>query len=236
MVGAMAAGAVMIGAAGCGGSGAVVARVGGKPITKASFDHWMAVYAVKDYESTPEKPVPKGVLPDPPSYQACIAHLAAIAPHSVGVTPPTPGQLKAQCAHEDAALREVTMGALITAEWLIGEGEARGLKARPSEILKRTERLRKSDFANNKAFERYLKYSHETFADRMFRSKIKVFSEKIEHELTANTSRKAGGEAIAKFSINLTKKWAAKTHCEPHYIVPNCQNYKGHIPPEPRLL
>ncbi len=234
---AMLLGALLLGAGGCaGGSGGVVAVVGGKAISKASFDHWMAVAAVKDYQPMPQAPVPKGVLPDPPRYQACSAHLASIAPHSVGVPVPTATELKRQCAQQYTALREQVMGSLITAEWLIGEGEARGLKALPSEILGGTSRLRKSDFPNEQAFQRYLTYSGETIADRMFRSKIKVFSEKIEHQLAAKLSSRAGAQAVANFATVLEKRWPAKTSCRPHYVVPDCREYKGPIAPELRLL
>lgn len=233
---AVAAGVLVLAGAGCGGSPAVVAVVGGKAITKASFDHWMEVAAVRDYQPMPTAPVPKGVLPDPPTYTACIAHLAAIAPHSVGVAPPTRGQLKQQCAQQYTALREQVLSSLISAEWLIGEGEARGLKALPSEILKRSERLRKSDFANNKAFQRYLKYTGETWADRLFRSKIKVYSEKIEHELTNPHNPQATARALGAFSNQLVKRWPPKTSCRPHYIIPDCRQYKGPTTPEIRLL
>jgi hypothetical protein len=237
IVSVMALGALLLGAAGCaGGSGGVVAVVGGKAISRASFDHWMAVAAVKDYQPMPQAPVPKGVLPDPPDYVACSAHLASIAPHGVGVPVPSATALKRQCAQQYRALREQVMGSLITAEWLIGEGEARGLKALPSEILKRTNRLRKSDFANERTFQRYLTYSGETIADRMFRSKIKVFSEKIEHQLSTNLGSRAGAQAVANFATRLVKRWPAKTSCRPHFIVPDCREYKGPIAPELRLL
>jgi hypothetical protein len=231
---AVALGLVGLGVTGCGGSGGVVAEVAGKTITKASFDHWMAVTAIRDYEPVPRGPVSSGVLPDPPRYAACIAHLQASAPHTVGATPPSREQLKKQCQQGYRALREQVLSSLITGWWLIAEGEARGLKASASEVKRRAKQIEKTEFANNAELRRYLKDTKETVADRLFRAKIKVFSKKIEDQITASTHE--GRNAVTRFVLGFPREWAAKTTCRPGYVMYNCREYKGPIPPEARLL
>jgi len=50
--------------------------VDGKPITKDTFAHWMGIAALASGATQGSKPV----IPDPPHFSACIAHLQATAP------------------------------------------------------------------------------------------------------------------------------------------------------------
>ena len=56
--------------------GNAVVQVDGTPITKTTFNHWLAVAAA----SSATTPGAKPVLPEPPNYTACIAHLKATTP------------------------------------------------------------------------------------------------------------------------------------------------------------
>src|ERR1039457_3991426 len=80
----------------CGGiPGNAVVQVGGKPISKTTFEHWLGVAAASSATTaTASKPV----LPVPPNYTACIAHLQATAPKPAkGQPAPTTAALKTQC-------------------------------------------------------------------------------------------------------------------------------------------
>jgi hypothetical protein len=72
--------------AGCGSAGVAgdatgdaVAVVAGAPITKAALRHWTAVELAIDYEANPRKPLPSGVVYEPPDYAPCMARLRALA-------------------------------------------------------------------------------------------------------------------------------------------------------------
>jgi hypothetical protein len=66
--------------AACGGSSSnsgseVVVTVAGHPaVTKAMLAHYLSVYAITSRTAFPgpQQPVPKGEIPDPPNYTACI--------------------------------------------------------------------------------------------------------------------------------------------------------------------
>src|SRR5690242_17751751 len=77
VVAAIVSSFVAVGLTACGGggggasgaSGDVVARVGGAAITRAAVSHWMATLAGGDYyELSGRRPVPTGLVSDPPDY------------------------------------------------------------------------------------------------------------------------------------------------------------------------
>lgn len=204
----------------------------GHVITKGTFEHWMRVTASRDYELQPRHPVPSWTLPDAPRYTACIAHLKATAGTLASAPPGTSeASLEKLCEQRYEALRQQVLGSLISGEWLIGEGEALGLTATEKAIERRMERARRNQYRSEAEFQRGLDFTGETIADQLFRSKIKVFSEAIERRYTGR-----GASALRRLISGLPKRWASKTRCRPGYVVPNCRQYKGPIPPEIQLL
>lgn len=224
------------GCAGASRTATAVATVGRTPITRGELDHWIAVLARREYEAVPKGPVPSGVVPDPPRYTACMAYLRA-RPATVGggSTSLTTKQLVAQCRDQYTALRELALGSLITGDWLIGEGDERGFKVTATEVSQRVAEVTGREFTNRAAFERYLSYTGETLADERLRSRIKLFSAKIEAQLLKGGAQ-AQQRAYAKFNAELPLKWAKRTTCLPGYVVPNCKEYRGSAKPEPKLL
>ncbi len=224
----------------CGGSTSdeTVVQVGGRSISKATLDHWIPIEARLIYELRPSKPVPKGVVPDPPNYTACIAYLESTPQKLVQSGPkPTVAQLKSQCRQRYQALRQTVLRFLIITEWVIGEGAEQGLKATGEEIMQRVERIKKLEYPRDGEFEKHLALAGETMSDQLLRSKVKVLTAKIEQKfiykkgLTAQQQQ----QAFAKFLKEFPKKWVARTSCRAGYVVPDCKQYKGPIPPEFRI-
>lgn len=227
----------VIGLAGCGGSAStsVVIQVGSNAITKAMVEHWIPVVAIKDYELTPYNSVPRWVVLDPPRYTACIDHLQASSGSStLPVSAAKVKALKAKCRQQYAALRQQALDFLITCEWLISEGERRGLKVTSDEVEHRFERVIKDDYGIRTAFDRYAAATGETVADQLFRSRAKVFSEKIERQFNAKAGLSASqrGQVYAKWVAGFPSRWAARTNCRPGYVVSNCRQYKGPSAPQ----
>jgi len=95
----------------CGGGipGDAVVSVNGNAISNATFNHWMGVAANSSSASAAAagKTAPKAVVPDPPTYKACIAHLEATAPKPAkGQAKPTAATLKTQCEQQYTALKQ----------------------------------------------------------------------------------------------------------------------------------
>ena len=219
------------GAAGCGGSDAAVAiaRVGKASISKGSFDHWLHIVAVRDFELAPTQPVPSWVIPDPPAYKRCIAHLA-------GTTRPSgPDSYKAMCEERYENLKQQTLDFLITAAWLIQDGRAHGIRESDEEVRARVARVLTAEFGSRARFEHDRIFIGETFADEMLRSRFKVYSEKMETRFKTLPGKTPAQreQSLAVWANGLPSKWAPRTTCSPGYVVPNCREYEG--PEQPHI-
>jgi foldase protein PrsA len=180
-----ALGAVFFAVAGlsaCGGiPGNAVVQVNGRSITKATFNHWMAVAsAANTTTGTTAKPA----APEPPSYTACIAHLQAITPKPVkGQAAPTTAQLKAQCEQQYKSLQQEVLGFLISAEWVIGEASHLGVKATDAEVKKKFEEVKTQQFPKAADFEKFLATSGQSVSDLLLRLKLDLLSSKIQQKV-----------------------------------------------------
>jgi foldase protein PrsA len=170
-----------IGLSACGGlSGNAVVQVNGTPITQATFNHWMEVAAQTSTSGTGAKPV----VPLPPDYSACIAHLAATAPKPAkGQTAPTHAQLKAQCETQYKALQQEVLGFLISSQWVIEEAKAQGVKVSDKAVKAQFERVKRSQFPKPAEFEKFLATSGQTVSDLLLRVKLNLLTTQITQKI-----------------------------------------------------
>jgi parvulin-like peptidyl-prolyl isomerase len=171
----------IVGLAACGGiPGNAVVQVNGTPITKEAFNHWMSVAASSTVGATGSKPV----IPDPPKYKACIAHLEATAPKPAkGQSKPTAAQLKSQCEQQYTALRQEVLGFLISSAWVIGEAESVGVKVSDAEVKKEFQKIRDRQFPQAAEFKKFLQTSGQTVSDLLLRVKLNMLSTKIQKKV-----------------------------------------------------
>jgi len=241
-----ALGAIVIAAAGlaaCGGgnSGEIVAQVAGVgSISKGTLEHWMPVEASLLYEEVPRKKVPAGVMPDPPTYTACIAYLRSTKQKILETGPkPTAAQLKDKCAQKYQELKVLTLNTLIGWDWTIGMGATAGMKVTDTEVRQRLEAVKKNNLPGV-SFTKYLKYTDQTVSDMLFRSRVQLFEVKFQQQaitmakflpkgLTAQQQQKAFAKLAA--GLPTTKQWVARTSCRTGYVTSSCRQYKGSLPP-----
>jgi len=169
--------------AGCGGSGVsgdAVARVGGNEITKAQFGHWMSVAESSTSVATGSKPV----IPEPPNYTACIAHLAhlaATAPKPAkGQTAPTTAQLETQCATQYKSLQTEVLGFLISSSWVLGEASSLGVRVSTQEVDTQLAKLERAQYPKAGEFAKYLANSGQTASDVFYRERLNLLSHGLE--------------------------------------------------------
>jgi len=188
----------LVGLGACGGgvpSNAVVS-VDGKPITKDTFNHWLGVAAAATTASTGAA---KPVLPDPPSYKACIANLKATQPKPTkGQAPPTEAQLKSQCEQQYKSLQQEVLGFLISSEWVLGEADSLGVKVSDKEVKKRFTQIREQQFPKAAEFEKFLATSGQSVSDLLLRVKLNLLSSKIQQKIVKEKS-KVTDEQISKY-------------------------------------
>lgn len=227
--------ALLLSASGCGGSKSpVVVHVGSRAITQATVAHWTHIVAIKDYELKPTKPVPAGVVPDPPDYTQCIARSKIPALGTTKGASGTPAQLKRKCQEQLMQLRDQAISFLINCEALLQEGAARGLKASDKEIAQRFASVKEAEFPVKGTFQRYLGFVGETMADQRFRARVKVFTKKIQAQILSakGETQTQRYRAFAEFGNEFPVRWARKTRCAHGYVVPNCSEYRGPLTPQ----
>jgi foldase protein PrsA len=190
------------GLAACGGglpSDAVV-QVNGQPITKETFSHWMAVAASASAAAVPGQKAPKAVVPDPPAYTACIAHLKEVEPKPAkGQQPKTEAALKAQCEQQYKALQQTTLGFLISADWVIGQAEEQGIKLSDSEVATKFNQLKKQQFPKEAEFQKFLATTGQTVSDLLLRVKLSLLTTKIQEKVTKEAKKDVNEAAVAKY-------------------------------------
>jgi hypothetical protein len=241
-LGAVAFAVMGLSACGGGGSSEFVARIAGVgSISKASLEHWVPVEAVVLYQEQPKKPVPNGVIPDPPEYTACISFLESAAQKPAVKAPKlTAVQLKRKCRQKYAELKELTLNTLIDWYWTIGAGTALGIRASDAEVKQRFLEFTRSLFRTHAELTNYLRFTGQTTSDLVFRSRVQVFSTKLYLRLAALQKQLPKGltpqqrrSVAAKFIEHLPpgKFWAAKTTCREGYVVSACKEYRGSLAP-----
>jgi foldase protein PrsA len=183
----------------CGGipSDAVV-QVDGKPISKTTFNHWLGVAAAAT-ATTSEGAQPKPVIPEPPKFTACIAHLETTQPKPAkGQAAPTQTQLKSQCETQYKSLQQEVLGFLISSSWVLGEGSSLGVSVSDKEVKKRFNQIKEQQFPKAAEFEKFLASSGQSVSDLLLRVKLNLMSSKIQQKIIKSKSN-VSHAAIAKY-------------------------------------
>jgi len=160
--------------------------VDGKPITKDTFAHWMGIAALASGATQGSKPV----IPDPPHFSACIAHLQATAPKPAkGQPAPTAAQFKSQCEQQYKSLQQEVLGFLISSSWVLGEAGSLGVKVSDKEVKKRFEQIRNQQFPKAGEFEKFLASSGQSVSDLLLRVKLNLMSSKIQQKIAKQKAK-----------------------------------------------
>jgi foldase protein PrsA len=179
----------LVGLAACGGGvpgNAVVAVNGSSNITKDAFAHWMTVAATSGAGATGEKPV----VPDPPNFTACIAHLQKTTPKpEKGQKAQTPAQLKTQCQQQYKSLQQEVLGFLISSAWVFGEAKSLGVKLSDKEVHKEFEKIRSTQFPKAAEFQKFLSGSGQTISDLLLRVKLNLLSQRLQKKIIAKKGK-----------------------------------------------
>jgi hypothetical protein len=210
--------------AGCGGAGSpVVVRIGQRSITRASLDRWTAIEAAVTYEAYPRRAIPKGIIPDPPSYENCIAYSKKHASLPVAsAMQSTPVELGRQCQEKHHVLQNQILEILITSYWLTSEAASIGVSVSYAEA----KRVLDEKFVTQAALHRFLTLTGEREADEEFLLKRTMLANKLLAALEKPAGSRSGRtQAVAAFYTALTKKWTARTDCRPGYVVVQCRQH-----------
>jgi foldase protein PrsA len=171
-----------------------VATVGGTPIKKTEFNHWLGVAARQSAQpgSTTTPPVP-----DPPSFAKCVAELQK-QPTPKGQKKPSAAALKAQCQQQYNGLKSQVMQFLVQSQWLLQEADSRNLTAKPAAVQKQLDDQIKQSFPKRADFDKFLKTSGMTMADLLFRVKVDLLTQQVRQKVVAGKD-KVSDAAVASY-------------------------------------
>jgi foldase protein PrsA len=204
----------LVGLSACGGGipGNAVVSVNGSPITKATFHHWMQV-ASASTATAGGKPV----VPDPPAYTACIAHLAATAPKPAkGQKAPTSAQLKSECEQQYKSLQQQVLGFLISSDWVIGEASHLGVKLTDAEVKKQFVKIKTQQFPKASEFEAFLAKSGQTVSDLLLRIKaVSLLPQRIEAKIVKNKGKVTEAQITSYYNTNKSRFRSPSKHGKP---------------------
>jgi hypothetical protein len=222
--------------AGCGGSSrlpdgggssglsdGVAVQIGSRTISKAAIEHWLPIETYITGHDIPKEPPPKGLIPDPPNYTACIGYERHLA-EATRRAKLTVAQLKSQCQRHWEYFRTRTINNLILNDWLLGETTERNIMVSDREARAAMARNVHHLFKTSADFHQYLNSTRQTEADELERTKTGLIASRF---FTNVILRKGGAAAYAAF----LQKWVAKTDCAPDYVISDCKQYKGPLPP-----
>lgn len=180
--------------------GDAVVSVNGNSITTSTFDHWMAVAASASSPAAAGSSAAKPVVPDPPTYKACVAHLEATAPKPAkGQAKPTAATLKAQCEQQYTALKQQVLGFLISSNWVLGEASDQGVKVSDEEVKKQFNQIKRQQFPKEADFQKFLANSGQTISDLLLRVKLDMLSQKIQQKITKKAGKKPTQKEITAY-------------------------------------
>ncbi|MGA2166415.1 MAG: hypothetical protein ABSH36_18390, partial [Solirubrobacteraceae bacterium] len=195
---------VVGGLAACGSGGIpsdAVVQVNGQPITKATLDHWVGVAASASSATAAGQKAAKVVVPDPPSYTNCVAHLKEVEPKPAkGQKPKTEAELKAQCEQQYTALKQQALSYLIGVDWVLGQAEEQGIKLSDKEVQKKFNELKKQSFPKGEGeFQKFMARTSYTVSDLLLRVKYGMLTTKIQEKVTKEAKKNVNEAAVAKY-------------------------------------
>jgi foldase protein PrsA len=191
------------GLAACGSGGIpsdAVVQINGQPITKATLDHWVGVAAASSTATAAGQKAAKPVVPDPPSYTNCIAHLKEVEPKPAkGQKPKTEAELKAECEQQYTALKQQALSYLIGVEWVFGQAEEQGIKLSDKEVETKFNALKKQSFPKEGEFQKFMARTSYTVSDLLLRVKYGMLTTKIQEKVTKEAKKNVDAAAVAKY-------------------------------------
>ncbi|MGZ6644808.1 MAG: peptidyl-prolyl cis-trans isomerase [Solirubrobacteraceae bacterium] len=193
--------------AACGGGvpGDSVAKVGDQTIKKSTFDHWMKIAAVASagQQNPNATTAPKVSIPDAPDFKQCIAQKKATAgTPAKGQPEQTDAQYKAQCQQQYDSLKNEVVSFLVRATWLDQEAAKQGVKVADKDVQKSIDDIKKQQFPQAGAYEKFLLRSGLTNADVLFQQRSQLLQQKITAKVTKGKDQVSDAQIAAYYNQN----------------------------------
>jgi parvulin-like peptidyl-prolyl isomerase len=171
---------------------AVVARVGGAVITKASFEHALFI-AARSEESNP-------VIPVPPNFTACVTRLKAPSEGSAsaGASAASAATLRSRCSVRYDALETTALDKLILDDWLAGGAAEEGVSVSAQEVDQRLQSL-DPNRSDQSRLEKNLALQGRTMADHLLELRIQMLAEGIRRAIARRTGHISQAQVVSDY-------------------------------------
>ena len=147
---------------------------------------------------------------------ATFTHWAVVAERS---QPHAHRRPVAEPTHEEMTL---TLGFLISADWVTGEAADLGIELSAGEVRHEFDRLRRQQFPKLAEFKKFLRQTGQTTADLLLRVRLSMLTTRMQQRVEGHGSARARQNALMRFVKNYQRKWKAQTYCESLYRTPDC--------------
>jgi hypothetical protein len=185
-----------------------VAVVVGRPITRASFDHWLFVAAKSQARQTPGAPV---IVPsDPPAFNRCIAQVRRKI-RTLARWPKS--QLRADCAQLFHSLSGQVMDFLIRAYWYEARAATERIYISRARVQRAFRLAERKQFSSPRSFKVFLRETGQTRTDVLFRFRI---------NLTHTSLLKKLGVSATALDHRVEHAYKRQTLCARYYTISEC--------------
>ena len=193
----------------CGGGvpGDSVAKVGDQTIKTDTFNHWMKIAAVASagQQNPTATAAPTATVPDAPDFKQCIAQKKKTATTAKGQPQQTDAQLKAACKQEYDSLKTEVVSFLVRATWLDQEAAKQGVKVADKDVQKSIDDIKKQQFPQAGAYDKFLAKSGLTNADVLFQQRSQLLQQKITAKVTKGKDQVSDAQITAYYNKNKSR-------------------------------
>lgn len=215
------------------GSDQTVARIEGAPqkVTRSALDHWMRILAASDFLHYLHRPAPAGLVAEPANQSECAEAAKKIARASTGTVALSDNEIASKCRQLHHVIKAQALGELIQVQWMIREGEERGVRVSDAEVRRElpfyAKRFNERAYGAQVSRHRYLSERQMTPADLLYETKHAILYQRLKLKTRAEVARIGGGlRTLARLSLGRYNGLLAKTVCKAGYVVLGCRGYR----------
>ena len=196
----------LVGLSACGGGipGDAVVQVGGTPITKTAFDHWMSVAAASSASGTTEKPVGAGTAELHDLHRAPAPRPRRNRPKDRQRRPRRSSRPSAKRSTNRCRAR--CFGFLISSQWVLGEASSLGVKLSDAEVKKEFTKIKTDAVPESRRNSKNsCPRSGQTVSDLLLRVKLNLLSQKIQKQIIKEKSTVTQAQITKYYNENKSK-------------------------------
>jgi foldase protein PrsA len=152
------------------------------------------------------------VVPDPPQFKNCIAHLHAVNLKEIATNPLQKKSkpvaepvLKKQCETQLKTYTQEVLAFLISSQWVLSEAKELGIKLSDDEIKKQFNKIKTAQFPKTAEFEKFLATSGQTVSDLLLRVKLNQLSTKIQQKITSGKGKVTQSDVQKYYNDNKSR-------------------------------